>query len=61
MSKKGAERDIDSETCHRQARAMLDAAASANTESQKVEFLRLAMEWLKLATEISKRSGCDLN
>ena len=56
---KDAERDIESEACHRQACAMLDAAASATGERQKVEFMRLAMEWLKLANEIDKNSDRD--
>lgn len=41
--------------CEQQARGMMTAAANAKTEEAKGEFLRLASEWLKLATAISKR------
>jgi hypothetical protein len=59
MSEQHAERENDWNACHRQARAMLDAAASATGEDERADFLRLAMEWLKLATELSKRADRD--
>jgi hypothetical protein len=36
---------------------MMDAAASAISEETRAEFLRLSVEWLKLATEIGRHSG----
>jgi hypothetical protein len=49
--------ELRSEKCHREARAALDAAMVAATEEEKREYLRLAMEWLRLAAEISSSAG----
>ena len=43
--------------CNQKAREMMLAAVSADSEQAKVDFLRLATEWLRLATEISNRTA----
>ncbi len=44
------------EECRKHSREMLDAANSTESEQLKREFLLLATEWLKLASEIQKRA-----
>ena len=61
MTPRKPEPELRVEECQRQAREMMDAAAAATSESAKVEFLRLATEWVKLATEISDRMGDPKN
>ena len=56
MSERNPDREVRIATCIRQARAMLDAAERTDSEEEKVEFLRLAMEYLKLAHEIGNRT-----
>jgi hypothetical protein len=57
MAEYDLEPELRSGKCHAEARAALDAAMEAATEEEKSEYLRLAMEWLRLAAEISSSAG----
>lgn len=45
------------EVCHQRAVAMLDEADRAPCQEARVGFLRLAVEWMKLAAKIGDRLG----
>ena len=57
MAGDNIEPELRSGKCHAEARAALDAAMEAATEEEKSEYLRLAMEWLRLAAEISSSAA----
>ena len=57
MAEHDLEPELRSGKCHEEARAALDAAMEAPTKEEKSEYLRLAMEWLRLAAEISRSVG----
>ena len=43
--------------CESKARAMMDSAANAITDEMRDEYLKLALEWLRLATEFGSIQG----
>jgi hypothetical protein len=45
------------EACHQQARLMMDEATEVASVEMKAERLRVATEWLKLATEIGSHGN----
>ena len=51
MSDRHAEWQERVKECESKARAMMDSAANAITDEMKNEYLKLALEWLRLATE----------
>ena len=57
MAEYDFEPELRSGKCHAEARAAFDAAMQAATEEEKSEYLRLAMEWLRLAAEITSSAG----
>lgn len=56
MLQRYGEAEPSAKFCHEQACAMAEAAEQAPSVESKAEILRLAMEWLKLATELGKRA-----
>jgi len=45
--------------CREQARVALERASRTESEKSREEFLAVAMEWLKLAADISSDRGPD--
>jgi hypothetical protein len=52
MFEADAELSARAELCIEQARAAMDAAETSSRETCRAEHLKIALEWLKLASEI---------